>query len=293
MATISGINENDDSFTLFEKQAWAISAGPYHQLFEPFTRKLADILLNEVKKDNHEATSLLDLATGPGYLARKAKEYGYLNIVGVDLSNEMIAIAQQAQTSSYSASLNSSLVRFKVGDAEQLDEIDNSFDSVTMSFGLPHLPKPDKAISEVYRVLKPGGRFGCTAWAEPEQNIGFKLLLDAIDTFVDKTKTIPAGPPFFQFGNPGNSHNALEHAGFTNVTIKKINLEWVANSSDDFFNAFFKGGARIGGLLRLQSETTLNAIRNKIMLDSEVYKNGNNLHIPISVTLVIGTKPRD
>jgi ubiquinone/menaquinone biosynthesis C-methylase UbiE len=286
----TSINDKDNSFTIFEKQAWERSATFYHQLFGPFTCQIADILLEAVKANQHPA-SLLDLATGPGYLANMAPQYGYAKVTGIDFSNEMISIAKLNQVSSHSRESITKTVKFKVEDAEQLEETDNSFDSVTMNFGLLHLPNPDKAIGEAYRVLKSGGKFAYTVWAKPEQNPGFKLLLEAVDTFVDKTITIPEGPAFFYFSDKDNSINALTNAGFIDISIQSINLEWVVESSDDFFNAFLKGGARIGGLLRLQSETTVNSIRNKVMADSKPYKNGDKLHIPICVMLVVGTKP--
>jgi SAM-dependent methyltransferase len=280
------VSEKDKLFTLFEKQAWEISAVAYHQLFGEFTCRIADILLNAVKQVG-QTDSLLDVATGPGYLAKFAKEHGYSNVVGVDFSGEMITIAE----TSSSVDLIPKAVKFKVGNAEQLEEIDSSFDAVTMNFGLLHLPQPLMAINEAYRVLKPGGKFGYTVWANPEQNIGFKLLLDAVDTFIDKSITIPDGPPFFYFSDTNNSYNALTNAGFININIKKIDLEWVVGSGDEFFNAFLKGGARIGGLLRLQSIATVDSIRNKIMSDAELYRNGDKLRIPICVALVVGTKP--
>src|SRR5579863_7439237 len=291
MTNISSAHDKNDQFSLFEKQAWEASASPYHQLIGPFTCKIADILLSAVEHDG-QPTSLLDLATGPGYLANMATKYGYSEVTGIDFSEEMISIAKLNQLASNSSKSGSKSVKFKVGDAEQLEEVDNFFDSVTMNFGILHLARPNKAIGEAYRVLKPGGKFGYTVWAKPEQNPGFKLLLDAIDTFIDKTLTIPEGPAFFYFSDGSNSNNALKNAGFIDVNIQKINLEWVVESSDGFFNAFFKGGARIGGLLRLQTETTLNSIRNKIKIDSKPYKNGDKLHIPICVMVVVGTKPR-
>src|SRR5579864_726352 len=118
--------DEDNSFAIFEKKAWEASASSYHQLIGPFTCKIADILLSAVGHDG-QPTSLLDLATGPGYLANMATKYGYSDVTGIDFSKEMITIAQLNQISSDSDKSGSKSVKFKVGDAEQLEEVDNFF----------------------------------------------------------------------------------------------------------------------------------------------------------------------
>lgn len=285
-------DKNVNAFTTFEKNRWEVSADPYHQLLGALTCQTVDILLEAVKQKQN-ATSLLDIATGPGYLAKCAGKYGYNEVVGIDFSEAMINIANADlnSTKSYSTSFTlPKTINFKVGDAEQLEAADNSFDSVTMNFGLLHLAHPKRALSEAYRVLKPGGKFGYTVWAKPERNIGFAILLGAIEAFIDKTISIPDGPPIFYFSEVDNSSSALQDAGFIDVSIREVPLQWVVKSGDEFFNAFLEGGARIGGLLKLQSTDTLNSIRNKIIIDSELYKKGARLHIPMSAVLAIGAK---
>ena len=129
MTNLSSASEKNTSFTLFEKQAWEASASPYHKLFGPFTCQIADILIGAISRDRHP-TSLLDLATGPGYLANMATKYKYSDVTGIDFSKEMITIAELNQISSHSSESITGAVKFKVGDAEQLEEVDNSFDSV-------------------------------------------------------------------------------------------------------------------------------------------------------------------
>ena len=69
---------------------------------------------------------------------------------------------------------------FIEGDAQKLPFADASFDRVLMNFGLLHLSRPEKACSEAFRVLRAGGKFGFTIWAEPHENPGGKIVNDAI-----------------------------------------------------------------------------------------------------------------
>lgn len=277
---------NAQAFTDFEKQGWELSADPYHQCLRSLTSHTIDPVLKTVSQSNY-FSSLLDVATGPGYLATRAQAYGYEKIVGIDFSEAMIALAN----AELNTSPNANNLTFKVGDAEQLDEADATFDAVTMNFGLLHLARPQQAIMEAFCVLTPGGRFAYTVWAEPERSTGFAILLGAINAYVDKNIVLPEGPPFFYFADENNSRHALQEAGFVDVSIQAISFEWKVSSAEEFFMAFLNGTARTGGLLRLQSPDTLNTIKNKIIAECERFKKEDALYIPMCAVLVAGTKP--
>ncbi|MET0431523.1 MAG: ubiquinone/menaquinone biosynthesis methyltransferase, partial [Hyphomicrobium sp.] len=57
-------------------------------------------------------------------------------------------------------------VAFSIGNAESLPFPDKSFDAYTIAFGIRNVTHIDKALSEAYRVLKPGGRFLCLEFSE-------------------------------------------------------------------------------------------------------------------------------
>ena len=59
---------------------------------------------------------------------------------------------------------------FRVLDAENLDLADDSVDGAVCRFGLMLFPDRQRALSEVRRVLRPGGRFSCTTWGPPDNN---------------------------------------------------------------------------------------------------------------------------
>ena len=95
---------------------------------------------------------VLDVATGPGYIAmlfaERAKE-----VVGVDLTPAFVA---KAQAGSVEKGLKN--VSFREGDVEKLPFADETFDIVTCHKALHHFPTASKALHEMYRVLKRGGR---------------------------------------------------------------------------------------------------------------------------------------
>ncbi|HOT08012.1 MAG: hypothetical protein A4E45_02104 [Methanosaeta sp. PtaB.Bin039] len=95
--------------------------------------------------------SILDVGTGPGVIALLLAELGH-NVTGMDYSYEMLSNAKK------NALAYGLPVEFRQGDAENLPFQDGLFDAVVNRHVLWIVTKPEKAISEWQRVLKPGGR---------------------------------------------------------------------------------------------------------------------------------------
>ena len=95
---------------------------------------------------------LLDVATGTGFLAFEFAKH-VSEVIGVDLTVEMLAIAKE-----YKADNNIKNVIFELADVDSIPFEDNSFDIVSCRFAFHHFIHPEKAISEMTRVLKHGGK---------------------------------------------------------------------------------------------------------------------------------------
>jgi len=96
---------------------------------------------------------VLDLACGPGFTSCElAKTIGEGHVTGVDINEELIAIAHQAQ-----ASENVHNASFTTGNLYELALPDNHFDFVYARFLFQHLDRPQAALEQILRVLKPGG----------------------------------------------------------------------------------------------------------------------------------------
>lgn len=126
--------------------------------------------------------SLLDVGTGTGVVAITAARRG-ATVVGLDLTPELL---EQARQSAAVAGLSN--VAWKEGDAESLPFADASFDVVLSQFGHMFAPRPEAAVKEMVRVLKPGGTLGVATWP-PEHLMGRGFALAA------KYVTPPQGIP--------------------------------------------------------------------------------------------------
>lgn len=106
--------------------------------------------------------TVLEVGSGPGRLGvRLARSAPRLNVTGVDLSPEMVELANHRAAE---AGLPGERVRFKVGDVGALPYADRRFDGVVSTLSLHHWPDPALGLAEIHRILKPGGRPGSTTW---------------------------------------------------------------------------------------------------------------------------------
>ena len=149
-------------FTLLKQmQSAAWSAGA----FEDVAESIADMhvaLIEALAPQPGERW--LDVACGAGNVAELAAGTG-ARVTGIDLSPRLIEVAKaRADAGGYE-------IEYRVGDVEQLDAGDASFDVVVSSVGMIFAPDHEAAARELARVTRPGGRLAFSAWT-PESTVG-------------------------------------------------------------------------------------------------------------------------
>ena len=102
---------------------------------------------------NHAPAKILDVATGTGDFAIEALKTGAREIVGIDISEEMLSFGR----TKIEAMGVSNRINLQKGDAEELSFSDNYFEAVTVAFGVRNFENLAKGLNELFRVLKPGG----------------------------------------------------------------------------------------------------------------------------------------
>src|SRR5690606_29620603 len=108
-------------------------------------KKIADI----------QPQRILDVATGTGDLAIMTHKYLQpKEIVGIDISEGMLNVGRQKIKK---LGLEQS-IHLQLGDSEAINHPDNSFDAVTVAFGVRNFENLELGLAETFRVLKPGGK---------------------------------------------------------------------------------------------------------------------------------------
>lgn len=118
---------------------------------------------------------ILDVAGGTGDIAIRIAQYkAYLSpsVTVCDLTYDMV---HQGKDKAINAGILN--IKWHIGNGEQLPYADASFDRVTIAFGLRNITNKDQALSEIARVLKPGGMLYCLEFSPPEGSL--KPLYDA------------------------------------------------------------------------------------------------------------------
>ena len=114
--------------------------------------------------------NLADIAGGTGDIAQKFILAGGNSAHVFDINNEMMQVGQRK----YNSLKN---LKWTNASAENLPVEENSFERVTMSFGLRNITNRTKSLHEIFRILKPGGRFICLEFNHVENDI-FRKLYD-------------------------------------------------------------------------------------------------------------------
>jgi demethylmenaquinone methyltransferase / 2-methoxy-6-polyprenyl-1,4-benzoquinol methylase len=106
---------------------------------------------------------ILDVATGTGDFAIAAARLAPREVVGVDISEEMLAIGREK----ISARGFSRIVTLRKGEAESLPFADGSFDAAIVAFGVRNFEDLPRGLAEMHRVLRPGGRIVVLEFSRP------------------------------------------------------------------------------------------------------------------------------
>jgi len=170
--------------------------------------------------------NILDIATGTGDLAIQfAEKTAASEIVGLDLSEGMLEVARKKIKNKPFANK----IKFVKGDSEALPFENDSFDAITVSFGIRNFEDLEKGLSEILRVLKPEGIFVILETSVPrkfpfKQGYYFytKNILPLVGRLFSKDKVaykyLSESASNFPFGEELN--NILKKIGFKEVKNK-------------------------------------------------------------------------
>lgn len=176
--------------------------------------------------------NVLDIGCGSGYpaLAAAAAVRPGGSVTTIDISPKMIGVAAKRAAE---AGLNN--VDFHEMDADALRFADETFDAVMCVCTLMFSPEPQRAIREIQRVLKPGGRFGIVVWDDPSLNPFSMLLVGVVGQFIALPPLPGAEAPGpFRFAAADTLESMLRSGGFSRLTIEDRRMTFEFSSVDAY-----------------------------------------------------------
>jgi ubiquinone/menaquinone biosynthesis C-methylase UbiE len=175
---------------------------------------------------------VLDIASGTGDQSRLAARLvgPEGSVLATDISQQMLLVA--ARLAQQEGLKN---ITTRIMNAEQLDLPDNSYDAVISRLGLMLIPKRQQALTEIQRVLKPGGRIAAIVWSKPERNPLFALYINLVNLVAKSRGQESDGkrPDPFSLADTTLFTSALTEAGFQDVQVQTVALTFQFSSFED------------------------------------------------------------
>ncbi|MBP6231335.1 MAG: bifunctional demethylmenaquinone methyltransferase/2-methoxy-6-polyprenyl-1,4-benzoquinol methylase UbiE [Paludibacteraceae bacterium] len=191
-----------------------------HILSLSIDKRWRKIAVKEIVK--HTQKTVLDVACGTADLSIALAKAGVNKVVGIDIAEGMIAIGKKKITKQNL----SEKIELQYGDCERMDFDDNSFDAVTVAFGVRNLENLQNGLKEMRRVVKENGIIIILELSVPENkllfffyNLYFKYIVPFIGGLISKDKSAYTYlyTSVLHFPKPAQFMQKLQAAGFSSV----------------------------------------------------------------------------
>ncbi|MFT7158521.1 MAG: demethylmenaquinone methyltransferase/2-methoxy-6-polyprenyl-1,4-benzoquinol methylase [Parvicella sp.] len=174
-----------------------------------------------------EPKDILDIATGTGDFAIESLKLDPTSVTGVDISNGMLEKGKEKMLKKG----HDKIITLQYGDSENLPFDDASFDAITVGFGVRNFENLEKGLSEMKRVLRPGGVLSVLEFSKPKkfpikQSFKFysKYIIPTIGKTISKDKAaytyLPESVEAFPEGQ--EFLDIMTKVGYEEVTSKQV-----------------------------------------------------------------------
>jgi ubiquinone/menaquinone biosynthesis C-methylase UbiE len=230
-------------------------------------------------------TDVLDIACGTGEpaisLASLMQNRGH--VVGVDISPEPLKLALER-----AVQRGLSNIEFRQADAHELPFPDRSFDHVTSRLGVMFFSDLPRALREMHRVLRPGGRITLLTWGPMDQPY-FATTAVTVAKLVPGAKIPDSAAAMFRFGAPGRLKGVLEQAGFHNAEdhLRKVEWSW-PGPPEEVWEYFQQLTIPFRGLLASIPEDRRDAVNAAVLREIRKYYDGSQVNFTATACIASG-----
>jgi ubiquinone/menaquinone biosynthesis C-methylase UbiE len=262
-----------------QRYGWDKASAYYEVFWQDQLKPAQDLLLEMAELKPGEM--VLDVACGTGLVSfnalAKLGEGG--RVLGTDISEKMVQMAN-----SLALRKNESRAKFEWMDAEDLQLENNSFDAVLCSLGLMYVPDPRKALQEMNRVLKPGGRAVAAVWGQ-RKKCGWAEIFEIVDQHVASEVC----PMFFNLGNPDMLELHFKVSGFTDIKVQRISTILLYKDDREALGAAFDGGP-VALAYHKFSESIKQEVHEAYLSSLNPFKRGEGYEVPGEFVLAKGIR---
>ena len=180
---------------------------------------------------------VLDVASGPGgvALAAAAAVGPSGHVLATDLAPEWAEVVAEG-----CARAELTNVIFRAMGAEALDLPDTSFDVVLCKLGLMFVPDPVRALREMRRVLRQGGRLGVVVWSTADRVAHHGIVHRALAPYAPLLSPEQRLPGPLELGEPGLIERYVAAAGFRDIVVERHTLECVYGDAEEYCRRYLE-----------------------------------------------------
>jgi ubiquinone/menaquinone biosynthesis C-methylase UbiE len=263
-----------------QRYGWDLAADDYEPLWQ---RQLADARSGLFAAASVAAGErVLDVACGTGLVALEAARLvgAAGRVTGVDLSGKMVEAARRR-----AAGLGIANATFQRMDAQKLELEDASFDVALCALGLMYVPDLSAALSEMHRILRPGGRMIVAVWGERSQ-CGWAPVFEIVDAEVSSDVC----PLFFNLGQQNVLADLCETVDFDLLECRRLSSTLCYVDAEEACDAAFIGGPVALAWSRF-NEDTRQRVRQRYASAIDPWRHAGGYRIPGEFVVVAARKP--
>jgi ubiquinone/menaquinone biosynthesis C-methylase UbiE len=231
---------------------------------------------------------VLDIAAGAGEqsitAAKKVGPTGY--VLATDISANILEYAKQMAGQE---GLNN--IDTKVMDGENLELEDEQFDTVISRVGLIYFPDQQKALKEMLRVLKPGGKIAAIVYSTPDKNKFFSVPVSIIRNRAKLPPPLPGQPGPFSLGAAGVIEKAFSDAGFKNVGSALVDSPLLLSSAKECVRFEKESFGALHQMLSNLPEEERASVWVEIEKELQNFETENGFVGPCEMLVAVGEKP--
>jgi ubiquinone/menaquinone biosynthesis C-methylase UbiE len=252
-----------------QRYGWDRAVGAYEDAWQGPLAPAHDLMLEMLAAQPGER--VLDVACGTGLVSRRlAAAVGPRGgVVGTDISERMVEAAGHNACEQGTGHL-----QFEHADAEAQPFPDAVFDAAACALGLMYVPDPARALHEMRRVLKPGGRMAAAVWGA-RQRCGWANIFPITDARVASEVC----PLFFRLGTNDTLACTIAAAGFVDVSLERLSTTLAYPSAEAALAAVFRGGPVALAYSRFDA-VTREAVHAEYLNSIAAFQAGDGYRIP-------------
>ena len=230
---------------------------------------------------------VLDIAAGAGEqsitVAKKVGPSGY--VLATDISSNILEYAKEMAEQNGLDNIET-----KVMDGENLTVDDDSFDAVISRVGLIYFPDQQKALKEMLRVLKPGGKIAAIVYSTPDKNKFFSVPVSIIRSRAKLPPPLPGQPGPFSLVADGVIEKAFTDAGFVNVKSERVHSPLELSSAKECVKFEKESFGALHQMLSSLSDTEKESVWQEIETELQKFENTNGFEGPCEMVVAVGEK---